>query len=449
MQAPVFLLPSLLISIMVSQREDQKRDIERRFKKKFTGSASDKIIIGFNADPTKRPTIDDLGSSDLTKEDFNQVDNLIQQNIYAGHQITSPMLFGIKTEGQLGGNTELQTAYEIFKNTYANHRQQQLERVIKIIAQINGITAPITFDPLIPITVQEQPNTPGIPVAGEQMTNDAVRNLTGRQHQQLLRIIRQYSKGQLSQLQAGTLLKSSLGISDDEINSLLGTDGPETFGKEYSEDEVVGMFESIGNGRDEFIVLKSKSVKFSTDKECLEDELNTLHQHFYEATKLDAQILTLIQKDKRITPEVIAKALKITPEQAQASIETLSEAGLINTSTNKIGQDTIIERDVTQPVSDVKPIEVKLPEISIKYSYEWNPEVPSSQRDTNAHPSRAFCKKLMQLDKFYSRSEIEQISERLGYSVWDRRGGFWNKGGDISPNCRHIWRSNVLIKKKK
>jgi hypothetical protein len=71
----------------------KKKEIERRLKAKFTGSMADKIMIGFNDDPAKRPTVDDLGASDLTKEDFTAVDNLIQQNIYSGHEITSPQCY--------------------------------------------------------------------------------------------------------------------------------------------------------------------------------------------------------------------------------------------------------------------------------------------------------------------------------------------------------------------
>lgn len=61
--------------------EGKKKQIERRFNSKFTGSDGQKIIIGFNNDPNKKPTIEDLGSSDLTKEDFNAVDALITGNI--------------------------------------------------------------------------------------------------------------------------------------------------------------------------------------------------------------------------------------------------------------------------------------------------------------------------------------------------------------------------------
>jgi hypothetical protein len=75
--------------------------------------------------------------------------------------------------------------------------------------------------------------------------------------------------------------------------------------------------------------------------------------------------------------------------------------------------------------------------ISIMYSYEWKEDVPLDQRDTEGHRSRPFCKKLMDLNRIYSRADIENISQRLGYSVFDRCGG---------DDCRHVWKSNIVVK---
>jgi len=79
-------------------------------------------------------------------------------------------------------------------------------------------------------------------------------------------------------------------------------------------------------------------------------------------------------------------------------------------------------------------------EISVKYSYEWKEDVPENERDKSEHPSRPFCKKLMELNRLYTRKEIEDISLRLGYSVWDRKGG---------DGCRHRWVSQIVVKKEK
>ena len=49
------------------------------------------------------------------------------------------------------------------------------------------------------------------------------------------------------------------------------------------------------------------------------------------------------------------------------------------------------------------------------------------------------------MDKLWSRTEIESMSRRLGYSVFDRGGGWWGN----SKSCRHDWVSNVVMKKEK
>lgn len=63
----------------------------------------------------------------------------------------------------------------------------------------------------------------------------------------------------------------------------------------------------------------------------------------------------------------------------------------------------------------------------------------------------------------WSRVQIEKISEKLGYSVWDRRGAWIDKGDKDSEgnpiehpyikdgveqiHCKHKWKSNILTKK--
>jgi hypothetical protein len=76
--------------------------------------------------------------------------------------------------------------------------------------------------------------------------------------------------------------------------------------------------------------------------------------------------------------------------------------------------------------------------ITIMYSYEWKEEIPVDQRDTEEHPSRPFCKKMMELRRLYTRVDIETLSQRLGYSVFDRCGG---------DDCRHFWKSNIVVRK--
>lgn len=77
--------------------------------------------------------------------------------------------------------------------------------------------------------------------------------------------------------------------------------------------------------------------------------------------------------------------------------------------------------------------------VHIKYEYAWKDDIPESERDTPEHPSRPFCKRLMELNRVYTRAEIETISQRLGYSVFDRCGG---------DGCRHQWKRVTIVKKQ-
>jgi hypothetical protein len=61
------------------------------------------------------------------------------------------MLFGVKTEGQLGGRQELVEAYELFKATYVNDRVRKVERMINYLGSFNGVEG-MELIPVEPIT---------------------------------------------------------------------------------------------------------------------------------------------------------------------------------------------------------------------------------------------------------------------------------------------------------
>ena len=190
------------------------------------------------------------------------------------------------------------------------------------------------------------------------------------------------------------------------------------------------MFEEIGETRSNFHVVKS--MKF--------DEVD---MSFADLSQVDANIVDQLRKDKRATPATIAAAIKSTPGYVGKRIEDLKKSGVLTQTSKVLGVDTIIETAINPEVIDYKPKAETL-DVYVKYSYEWKDIVPASERDTTAHPSRPFCARLIELDRLYTRAEIETISGRLGYSVFDRGGGFW---GD-RPSCRHEWRRNLVIKKR-
>jgi predicted transcriptional regulator len=439
---------------------DEKRNIERRFTDRFSGSDGKKFILSFTTDPARKPIIEDLGASDITKEDFTRVDLIIQNNLFAGHQITSPSLFGIAEPGQLGSRTQMRDSYEIFKNTYVNDKQQFLESLFNQLATLKGATSEISIIPVEPIgfELSEQAllqiapkewllEKAGIDVAKYAPTattepsinqeqaevNDNLKNLSGRQYQHLMRVIRQFSQGKISKEIATTMLKSGLGMNDNEVNAMLGIDDdPMTEDLNFSaldEDTVIGLFREVGEPKADYNIIQSKAVFSSRDAFAEGDLIDKT---------LDKQILALIDKDRKISIDDIAKAVRKSREVVQGRLSYLVESGAVTYDPK------IEERKLTKPLSKLVD-DMDITTFEVKYSYEWKPIVPSSQRDTPAHPSRTFCRKLISEDRLWSRSGIEMLSARLGYSVFDRGGGWW---GD-SPSCRHEWRRNVVVKKKK
>jgi hypothetical protein len=439
---------------------DEKRNIERRFTDRFSGSDGKKFILSFTTDPARKPIIEDLGASDITKEDFTRVDLIIQNNLFSGHQITAPSLFGIAEPGQLNSRSQMRDAYEIFKNTYVNDKQQFLESIFTQLATLKGATSEISIIPVEPIgfELSEQAllqiapkewllEKAGIDISKYQPTeatqpslnqeqvevNDNLKNLSGRQYQHLMRVIRQFSQGKISKEIASTMLKSGLGMTDNEVNAMLGIDDdPMTEDFSFSaldEDTVIGLFREVGEPKGDYNIIQSKAVFSSRDAFAEGDLIDKT---------LDKQILALIDKDRKISIDDIASAVRKSREVVQGRLSYLVESGAINYDPK------IEERKLTKPLSKLVD-DMDITTFEVKYSYEWKPIVPSSQRDTNAHPSRTFCRKLISEDRLWSRSGIELLSARLGYSVFDRGGGWW---GD-SPSCRHEWRRNVVVKKKK
>ena len=68
---------------------------------------------------------------------YTTINDLVMQKILTAHRITSPMLLGIKTEGQLGGRTELIDANLLFMNLVILPYQQELLKCFEMIMQFN------------------------------------------------------------------------------------------------------------------------------------------------------------------------------------------------------------------------------------------------------------------------------------------------------------------------
>jgi DNA-binding Lrp family transcriptional regulator len=452
--------------------EENKGEVEKGLLKKFTGDSGSRVVIMFNKSKDNAADILDLGTTMLTKEDFTNVNNLVQQEIFASHQITSPSLFGIKTEGQLGSRNEIRDAYEIFNNTYVQERQSEMEVIFTRFRNLKGEQGDFNIIPVEPLKFEftetiiaanltqneirelmgKEPLQAGQVTSDGQIVvvnpetekvvkpsevqpvpmNESLKNLSGRQYQNVMRIVRQFGNGKLTKQQASLMLKNGFGFNDSDVDTFLGVDNDPLTEDEISKfsmnhDELLLQeFGLVGEGRLNYEILETKSFKD--------------YQEFADSplTQLEADILSLITKDGLSTPEVIAKTLKRSKSDVEDVISKLLDKKIISEKKTIVGTDVRIERIPNKTVSELPGKDSKVTDILVRYSYEG----PQDNRN------RPFCAKLMELDRFYSRQDIEKISERVGYSVWDRRGGWFTQpDGEHRPYCRHRWMVNIVKRK--
>ena len=62
----------------------------------------------------------------------------IQEEIFVGHGVTNPLLFGIKTPGELGGKNQLLESLAVFQSTYVNKVQNTIEKHLNKLAKFSG-----------------------------------------------------------------------------------------------------------------------------------------------------------------------------------------------------------------------------------------------------------------------------------------------------------------------
>jgi len=132
--------------------QEEQKNLEERITKKFTGTdKAGKIILNFSQNKERGGSeIANIAPLDLDKQ-FQILNETVQQEIFSGHRITSPMLFGIKSPGQLGGRTELIESHELFQNVFVTPKQKKFENVFTRLLHNFGMNEKVELQKIAPI----------------------------------------------------------------------------------------------------------------------------------------------------------------------------------------------------------------------------------------------------------------------------------------------------------
>ncbi len=427
-----FSVSSILTFFNSSPNDEVKRAINQKIQNSYTGQNGGKIIVGFENKDGQAPDVQNISPTDWN-EAYISVKADVTQDILTAHSVVSPMLFGIKTDGQLGGATELETAYEIFKNLYVKNRRNELESGLnRLFAEINlgelefkdkGSLFSATLTDAMKMktyTINEIREEAGLPplLNGDRLL-DEVKAIPTQEPT---------DKGNIPNVNV---------VGSPVPANQVAPPAPPTAGASakagfaHLTDDDFEKVKHLGLAKEDFRVFKKLdySIQSFSDVKALELQFDDEKDISDYLIKNGIKNMTLTQIKAAIRKDL---GIAVTADEIRTIIIGLEDSGVINKA--DVGKGITInptEKSMQPALENIRRVEVR-------YSYE------GPQDDKN----RPFCAKLMANDRYYTREDIQQMSSLFGYSVWDYRGGFYHNPNTntTTPYCRHKWVANSVVK---
>jgi hypothetical protein len=278
--------------------EEGQMAIEKSLKNKFQGTdKAGSVSLTFNNAAENAPTITSFAPNDLDKQ-FIEIAKRVEQDIFTGHKITSPMLFGVKTEGQLGGRSEMIDAFELFQNTYVDIRQKMIEDVLNLFGQIFGLTSRLEIK-------RVQAVQRNLPDATIQRVYDA------------------YPVEQLAEMMGLPAIRKTVAVSmkkeEEDLYEVL-------FEREWIDES------------DEDCISEFNKIKFKS-----------------ELTSNEKAIVDLLSKDELMPSDGIAKTLKISVKDVNSIIDRLNKGGYLDgTAPTTKGTDIVDDEGAKTELIEVR-----------------------------------------------------------------------------------------------
>ena len=150
-------LPLVMVNFNNGIPAPEERDtIEDLIEAKFTGTRNaGRFMISFNDDLERKPTIETVQIDNL-HEKFQYVSEYAQDRILVAHRITSPLLFGIRTQnnGFSSQSEEMKTAFSILQTMTIQPFQNIIIGAITTALADGGYEdTELYFDQLTPLAI--------------------------------------------------------------------------------------------------------------------------------------------------------------------------------------------------------------------------------------------------------------------------------------------------------
>ena len=175
--------------------EEQQAIITSKVMNKLTGSRGQKVIVAFNDNAESKTTVEDIPLNDAP-EHYTYLSEECLRKIMLGHNVTSPLLFGVASSNGFSSNAdELRNSQILFENMVVKPLQHELIQAFEQVLHYNQISLNLYFDALNPLDS-----------SGDLTTNNEKRRLLD-------------SINNLSPLVANKVIET---LTPNEIRSIVG-----------------------------------------------------------------------------------------------------------------------------------------------------------------------------------------------------------------------------------
>lgn len=158
--------------------EEQQSIITNKVLSKLTGSKGQKVIVAFNDNMDTKTTVDDLPLNDAP-EHYTYLSEECMRKIMLGHNVTSPLLFGIAGANGFSSNAdELQNSFILFNNMVIKPLQDEILEALETILSFNGISLNLFFKTLKPLEFTDLENAQN----QEQVAEETGTELSKHEH---------------------------------------------------------------------------------------------------------------------------------------------------------------------------------------------------------------------------------------------------------------------------
>jgi len=158
---------------------------------------------------------------------FEQTSKEYKEEVAISHGI-NPALMGVRVAGSLGATEEIEFSAEQFKKLWVDENTEIIQDWLNELARICGIQTNLEINETDILTVKElMEGGEAVTTQTEQLNeqdkpqvNDALKGLSAKENMDMMRIVRDYSKGRLNEEIAKARLMA-YGIDEDTITKIL------------------------------------------------------------------------------------------------------------------------------------------------------------------------------------------------------------------------------------